>query len=109
MNIGMRIKLVPGEVSEGLEKDLKRVDQLWTEGLERFGGPWLAGTEFGAVDAFYAPVVLRLQVCFFLLLGWIGRLCAAGSSRYTNKDCVYMVRGGLGYCSTCNLRGGACG
>jgi glutathione S-transferase len=73
MNIGMRIKLVPGEVSEGLEKDLKRVDQLWTEGLERFGGPWLAGTEFGAVDAFYAPVVLRLQVCFFPLLGWVGR------------------------------------
>jgi len=82
MNIGMRIKLVPGEVSEGLEKDLKRVDQLWTEGLERFGGPWLAGTEFGAVDAFYAPVVLRLQVCFpFASMGWKScvRLVAVGT------------------------------
>jgi glutathione S-transferase len=31
------------------------------EGLERFGGPFLAGSAFSAVDAFYAPVVFRLQ------------------------------------------------
>jgi glutathione S-transferase len=30
-------------------------------GLSRFGGPFLAGAEFTAVDAFYAPVAFRLQ------------------------------------------------
>jgi len=34
---------------------------LWNEGLERFGGPFLAGAEFTAVDAFFAPVAFRLQ------------------------------------------------
>ena len=62
MNIGMRVRLgAKGEVSEELNRDLERINQLWTEGLKRFGGPWLAGKEFTAVDAFYAPVVLRLQ------------------------------------------------
>jgi len=34
---------------------------LWSEGLERFGGPWLGGTAFTAVDAFFAPVAFRIQ------------------------------------------------
>ncbi|KAH6840867.1 hypothetical protein B0I37DRAFT_449044 [Chaetomium sp. MPI-CAGE-AT-0009] len=64
-NAGVRVAL-DGSVFEGedgaeLVKDLKRVDELWSEGLERFGGPFLAGKEFTAVDAFFAPVVLRLQ------------------------------------------------
>ncbi|KAK4168002.1 hypothetical protein QBC43DRAFT_310626 [Cladorrhinum sp. PSN259] len=59
MNVGLRIKIE--RVSEGLEKDLKRVSELWEEGLETFGGPFLGGNEFGAVDAFFAPVVLRFK------------------------------------------------
>lgn len=31
------------------------------EGLSRFGGPFLAGKSFTAVDAFYAPVAFRIQ------------------------------------------------
>ncbi|KAL2127652.1 hypothetical protein VTI74DRAFT_10363 [Chaetomium olivicolor] len=61
MNIGVRVELGSEAFTEGLLKDLRRVDELWTEGLTRFGGPFLAGAEFTAVDAFYAPVVLRLQ------------------------------------------------
>jgi len=34
---------------------------LWNEGLNRFGGPFLAGNTFTAVDAFYAPVAFRIQ------------------------------------------------
>ncbi|MCB1632512.1 MAG: hypothetical protein KDI23_11825, partial [Pseudomonadales bacterium] len=30
-------------------------------GLERFGGDWLAGAAFTAVDAFFAPVAFRIQ------------------------------------------------
>ncbi len=40
--------------------DVARVDQLWTEGLRRFGGPWLAGESWGAADILYAPVASRL-------------------------------------------------
>ncbi len=59
MNCGLRIRLdaVPPE----LRRDVDRVGELWTEGLSRFGGPFLAGPAFTAVDAFFAPVVLRVQ------------------------------------------------
>ena len=40
---------------------LKRLETLWCEGLQRFGGPWLAGERFTAVDAFFAPVAVRVQ------------------------------------------------
>ncbi|GAB1314990.1 Putative maleylacetoacetate isomerase [Madurella fahalii] len=60
MNVGVRIELGADAFTEGLVRDLERVNELWREGLSRFGGPFLAGSEFTAVDAFYAPVVLRL-------------------------------------------------
>lgn len=44
-----------------LAKNIARIDELWCEGLDRFGGPFLAGESFSAVDAFYAPVVFRMQ------------------------------------------------
>lgn len=40
--------------------DVARVQQLWETGLDRFGGPWLAGENWGAADILYAPVVSRL-------------------------------------------------
>jgi len=71
MNIGLRVELPRESVGEALVKELQRLDELWEEGLGRFGGPWLAGEEFGAVDAFYAPVVLRLQT-FVGADSWLG-------------------------------------
>lgn len=59
MNCGIRVEL--NERSPALEGDLARIDEIWCEGLSRFGGPFLAGDTFTAADAFYAPVVLRLQ------------------------------------------------
>ena len=59
MSCGQRVRLQ--EVGEALEADINRIDELWTEGSERFGGPWLAGSKFCAVDAFYAPVAFRVQ------------------------------------------------
>jgi glutathione S-transferase len=70
MSIGVRVELGEAAFTEGLVKDLKRLDELWSEGLERFGGPFLAGKEFTVVDAFYAPVVLRLQT----YVGPLGRM-----------------------------------
>ncbi len=59
MNCGIRVRL--HELSEPLQRDLARIDALWSEGLHRFGGPFLAGPTFGAVDAFFAPVAFRVQ------------------------------------------------
>lgn len=57
MNCGIRVKLK--EVTPALQRDLDRVGELWTQGLEQFGGPYLAGPTFTAVDAMYAPVTFR--------------------------------------------------
>ncbi|MEO6801406.1 MAG: glutathione S-transferase family protein [Rhodanobacter sp.] len=60
MNCGLRIRL-PVDLPTALRTDMARIDELWSEGLARFGGPFLAGSRFGAVDAFYAPVAFRIQ------------------------------------------------
>ncbi len=58
-NAGLRVRLKG--ISPMLEKDLARVSELWNDGLSRFGGPFLAGDAFTAVDASYAPIVFRAQ------------------------------------------------
>jgi glutathione S-transferase len=59
MNIGLRVRL--HETPPALQRDIARVDELWCEGLSRFGGPYLAGEDFTAVDAFYAPIAYRVR------------------------------------------------
>jgi glutathione S-transferase len=59
MNCGLRLRL--HTMPESLLSDIQRLDELWNDGLARFGGPFLAGQQFSAVDAFYAPVVFRIQ------------------------------------------------
>ncbi|WP_446470796.1 glutathione S-transferase family protein [Xenorhabdus stockiae] len=49
------------EISPELQRDISRLDELWSEGLSRFGGEWLAGNSFTAVDAFFAPVAFRAR------------------------------------------------
>ncbi|KAK0619789.1 hypothetical protein B0T14DRAFT_429804 [Immersiella caudata] len=83
MNTGLRIKL--GEVSPALAKDLERINKLWTEGLEKFGGPFLAGNEFTAVDAFYAPIALRIQT-FVGAADWLGESARGYYERILELD-----------------------
>jgi glutathione S-transferase len=59
MNCGLRITL--HEVAPALSRDLGRIEELWADGLDRFGGPFLTGTRFCAADAFFAPVAFRIQ------------------------------------------------
>lgn len=59
MSCGVRVR--PGEKSASLKQDLHRLGDLWNDGLNRFGGPFLAGCDFTAVDAFFAPVAFRVQ------------------------------------------------
>lgn len=59
MNCGIRVQL--HTISPALAGDITRIDALWNEGLARFGGPFLAGAQFGAVDAMFAPIAIRAQ------------------------------------------------
>lgn len=59
MNCGIRVRLEV--IEKPLALDLARLNRLWSEGLAKFGGPFLAGDRFTAVDAFYAPIAFRVQ------------------------------------------------
>jgi glutathione S-transferase len=59
MNCGIRVTL--HQQGAALRADVKRLAELWGEGLRRFGGPFLGGPRFGAVDAFFCPVAFRVQ------------------------------------------------
>jgi glutathione S-transferase len=59
MNVGLRIEL--HQQPPELAADVRRIDELWNEGLARFGGPFLAGSGFTVVDAFYCPVAYRVR------------------------------------------------
>ena len=43
-----------------VRRNLERIDAMWSEQLAASGGPFLFG-EFGAVDAYFAPVAMRLR------------------------------------------------
>jgi glutathione S-transferase len=59
MNVGVRVK--PKPMSDALQRDVARITELWAQGLDSFGGPFLAGAQFTAVDAFFAPVAFRVR------------------------------------------------
>lgn len=77
MNVGVRV--VPKPMSEGLQRNVARVREIFEIGLARFGGPWLAGAQFSAADAFYAPVAFRIRT-YGLDVGqgqaWVERILA---------------------------------
>jgi len=59
MNCGIRVALK--ETPTALKDDIARFTELWNDGIARFGGPFLAGDKFTAVDAFFAPIAFRVQ------------------------------------------------
>jgi len=59
MSCGVRVRLK--DIPATLQGDLARLGALWSDGLRRFGGPFLAGKSFAAVDVFFAPVAFRIQ------------------------------------------------
>ena len=59
MNCGLRVQIDP--FPEPLLREWQRIAELWSEGCALFGGPYLGGSTFSAVDAFYAPVAFRVQ------------------------------------------------
>lgn len=59
MNVGVRV--TPKPMSAALAANVARIRELFEEGLAKFGGPWLAGADFSAADAFFAPVAFRIR------------------------------------------------
>lgn len=77
MNVGVRVK--PRPMRPALVRDIARVREIFEEGLVRFGGPWLAGDSFTALEAFFAPVAFRIRT-YGLDVGkgqaWVDRVLA---------------------------------
>jgi glutathione S-transferase len=65
------------DVSEATAKDIRRIVTLWTDLLNRFGGPFLVG-EWSIADAFYTPVATRFRT-YGLRLSDHGDTGVAGS------------------------------
>jgi glutathione S-transferase len=59
MNFARDVRAI--DVSDGVRKDVARIEQIWSQCLEASGGPFLFG-EFSNADAMYAPVVNRLEI-----------------------------------------------
>lgn len=77
MNVGVRVK--PRPMRDALLRDVARVREIFEHGLASFGGPWLAGPDFTALDAFFAPVAFRIRT-YALDVGagqaWVDRILA---------------------------------
>lgn len=82
MNVGVRVE--PRPASAALGRDVGRIREIFEEGLDRFGGPWLAGPAFTALDAFFAPVAFRVRT-YGLDAGrgqrWVDRILAHPAMR----------------------------
>ncbi len=90
MNCGLRVELkAPGGAPQA---DLARLESLWLDGLARFGGPYLAGQVFTAVDAFYCPVAFRVQTYGLTLApaarGYVERLIALPAMQAWYQDAL---------------------
>ncbi|MDX3900948.1 MAG: glutathione S-transferase family protein [Sphingobium sp.] len=83
MNVGVRVEIALP--SPALRRDIARLTELWTEGLSRFGGPFLAGTAFTAIDAFFAPVAFRVRTYGLdvgpAAQGWVDHMLALPAMR----------------------------
>ena len=98
MDLSLRSEVA---VSEATHDDLRRLVELWSGLLTRFGGPFLVG-EWSIADAFFTPVATRLRsYCLHLSdyadLGPCGayaeRLLQTPEFLAWEKDALAEVRG----------------
>ncbi|WP_375197773.1 glutathione S-transferase [Sphingobium sp.] len=57
MNLKVRHEKFP--VFSGAKPDIERIEEIWTECLDAYGGPWLFGEKPTVADAMFAPVAQR--------------------------------------------------
>ena len=89
MNVGVRVK--PRPMRAALVGDVARVREIFESGLDRFGGPWLAGPAFTAADAFFAPVAFRVRT-YGLDVGrgqaWVDQVLAHPAMRQWEEEAL---------------------
>jgi len=89
MNVGVRVS--PKPMSAALARNVARLREMFEEGLARFGGPWLAGAEFSAADAFFAPVAFRIRT-YGLDVGkghaWVDHMLAHPAMRQWESEAL---------------------
>jgi len=69
-------RVVPGvTVTPEAAADIARIEAIWSEGLRRYGGPYLLGA-FSVADAMFAPVATRFKTYAVAL--------SASSQRYAD-------------------------
>ncbi|MDF8331946.1 glutathione S-transferase family protein [Novosphingobium cyanobacteriorum] len=89
MNVGVRVE--PRPMRPALVKDVARIREIFEEGLARFRGPWLAGSAFTALDAFYAPVAFRIRT-YGLDVGkgqaWVDHVLAHPAMRQWEEEAL---------------------
>ena len=89
MNVGVRVATGPHDAA--LARNVARIREVFEEGLARFGGPYLAGKEFTALDAFYAPVAFRIRT-FALDVGkgqhWVEHILAHPAMRQWEAEAL---------------------
>lgn len=49
------------KIFTGARPDIERIKEIWTECLEKYGGPWLFGSAPTMADAIFAPVCSRFK------------------------------------------------
>ena len=57
-NIRARIPVMRNTLTATTQQEIDRVDHMWTQAYDTFGGPWLFG-DCSLADVAYAPVALR--------------------------------------------------
>ncbi len=65
MNLKIRHERFP--IFSGAKPDIERVETIWNECLDAYGGPWLFGKEPTVADAMFAPVAQRFLTYAVLL------------------------------------------
>lgn len=73
MTMCIRERLDVRPWSEAVQRDIARIESIWSEARRRFGagGPYLFG-KFSIADAFFAPVAFRFQSYLVELQGSAG-------------------------------------
>ncbi|MEM7062293.1 MAG: glutathione S-transferase family protein [Cyanobacteria bacterium P01_B01_bin.77] len=57
-NIRARIPVARNRFTSATQQEIARVEQMWAQAYDTYGGPWLFG-DFSIADVVYAPVALR--------------------------------------------------
>jgi glutathione S-transferase len=75
--MNLKAKHTNFKIFAGAQPDIDRIQAIWTECLERWGGPFLFGDSPSIADAMYAPVCTRFLTYDVKMSEGVKAYCAA--------------------------------